>query len=241
MSKGVFRRISKAGKDVWIQASYIPLKDRKGSPYKVIKYATDITRIVETGGIAEQTVQSVQSVAAAIEEMTASVQEISRNMSVSHEASQGIVADALQSADASGKLHQATEAIEGVVGLIRKIAGQVNLLALNATIEAARAGEAGRGFAVVAAEVKTLATQTAQATEDISARIADMQHASELVGESIEKIKGSAEDVNRAVSGVAASIEEQTAVNQEISNNTQQIARLVEDISVRIKDLTTND
>lgn len=240
-AKGVYKRIAKNRGDVWVQSSYIPLIDRKGSPYRVVEYATDITRVVETGSIAQGTVANVQSVAAAIEEMSASVGEISKNMQLSNEAANGIVGDANEASESANQLESATQAIEGVVDLIKTIAGQVNLLALNATIEAARAGEAGRGFAVVASEVKMLAQQTAKATEEITVRIAEVQQVSKTVSGSISKIANTANEVNHYVSGVASAIEEQTAVNQEISGNTQRMATSVEDISQRIKGLIRNE
>jgi methyl-accepting chemotaxis protein len=122
------------------------------------------------------------------------------------------------------QLSDSTKRIGDVVKLIRDIAAQTNLLALNATIEAARAGEAGRGFAVVASEVKTLATETATATEDISAQIGAIQLSmTEAVG-AIRSIGDVMGDVSRFAVGIAAAVEEQSAATQEIARNVQQAA-----------------
>ncbi len=235
----VYRRIGKGGKEIWIQASYNPIFDMNGRPYKVIKYATDVTKIIQTGSIADQTVANVQSVAAAVEEMTASIGEISKNMDLSKQAASGILNDSNQSSAAADQLTSSMKAMESVVELINNIAGQVNLLALNATIEAARAGDAGKGFAVVAAEVKNLATQTSKATEEIAQQIQGVQNVAASVAYSVKSISQSAGQVHQYVTGVASAIEEQSAVTREISNNTQKMANSVEDISQRIKSLST--
>lgn len=234
----VYKRIAKGGRVVWIQASYNAILDTVGRPCKVIKFATEVTNIIETGGMAERGVADAQNVAAAVEEMTASISEISKNMQLSKEAAMGILNDSAQSSTAAAQLSNSMKVMENVVQLINNIAGQVNLLALNATIEAARAGEAGKGFAVVAAEVKNLATQTTKATEDIARQIQEVQSVSEKVAESIETIVNSANSVTQYIVGVASAIEEQSAVTQEISGNTQRMSTTVSDIAQRIRELS---
>ncbi|MFM9889229.1 MAG: PAS domain S-box protein [Rickettsiales bacterium] len=234
----VYKRITKSGREIWLQASYNPIIDTAGRIVKIVKYATDVTRVIQTGAIAEEASANVQNVAAAIEEMSSSVQEISSNMSKSRDAALGILQEATQSSAAADQLTNSMHLMGNVVKLIGNIASQVNLLALNATIEAARAGEAGRGFAVVAAEVKNLAAQTTQATDDIAKQISDVQAVAVSVAQNVKNIGSSAEQVSHYVTSVAGAVEEQTAVNREISGNTQKMASSVEDITQRIKSLS---
>ncbi|MDP1534023.1 MAG: methyl-accepting chemotaxis protein, partial [Rubrivivax sp.] len=167
---------------------------------------------------------NVQSVASAAEELSASINDISRQ--AAHAA--GIAGRAVSQARATDStvqgLAKTASRIGEVVGLINDIASQTNLLALNATIEAARAGEAGRGFAVVASEVKSLASQTAKATEDISEQIADMQKVASEAIEAIKGIGGIIGEVNEVATAIAAAVEEQGAATQEITRSTQQAA-----------------
>jgi methyl-accepting chemotaxis protein len=167
---------------------------------------------------------NVQTVAAAAEELSASIGEISRQVAETND----IVEGATQSVrDANGKvesLSSAAQKIGDVVKLISEIAEQTNLLALNATIEAARAGEAGKGFAVVASEVKTLASQTAKATEEIGAQIKSIQGSTDEAVEAIRTIGSTMEDVNRTTSAIAASVEQQGSATEEISRNVSEAA-----------------
>ena len=234
----VFKRVRKNGSDIWIQASYNPIFDASGKVYKVVKYASDMSELMQAGTIAEESSANVQSVAAAVEEMTASIGEISKNMHMSKDAALAIVNDSSHSSTAAEQLTHSMNAMGSVVQLIKGIAGQVNLLALNATIEAARAGDAGKGFAVVAAEVKNLANQTTKATEDIATQIKEVQGVAANVTNNIHNISGSASNVSQYVSTVASAVEEQSAVTREISSNMQIMAGSVADIAHRIRRLS---
>lgn len=233
-----YKRIAKNGEEVWIQASYNPIFDMNGNPFKVVKYATDITRVVQIGGLSEETSASTQTVASAVEEMSASIEEISRSMSLTNSSTAEISTMTSEASAASEQLIKTTGEMENIINIINEIAEQTNLLALNATIEAARAGEMGKGFAVVASEVKNLAGQTAKATEDVAREIKSVQLASKSLQGNITSIASAVDTVDNYVSTTAGAIEEQSTVTKEISNNTVKVAQLVQDISDRIKSLS---
>lgn len=233
-----YRRIAKNGDEVWIQASYNPIFDMNGKPFKVVKYATDITRIVQIGGLSEETSANTQTVASAVEEMSASIEEISRSMSLTNNSTAEISTMTAEASAASEQLMKTTGEMESIINIINDIAEQTNLLALNATIEAARAGEMGKGFAVVASEVKNLAGQTAKATEDVAREIKSVQQASKSLQGNISSISSAVGTVDSYISTTAGAIEEQSAVTKDISNNTARVAQLVQDISDRIKGLS---
>jgi methyl-accepting chemotaxis protein len=181
---------------------------------------------------------NVQTVAAASQELTASIGEIGRQ--VTHAASiAGRAVTETQQTDTTVKgLTEATQRIGQIVSLISEIADQTNLLALNATIEAARAGDSGKGFAVVAAEVKSLANQTAKATDDISNQIAAIQGVAASAAEAMRRIGGTIDEVNSVAGSIAAAVEQQGAATQEISRNTQEAARCTVEVSASITGVT---
>ena len=173
---------------------------------------------------AEEASVNVQTVASAAEELAASIGEISRQVAQSAKVAGRAVEDARRTDTVVRALAEGAQKIGEVVGLISNIAGQTNLLALNATIEAARAGDAGKGFAVVASEVKSLATQTAKATDDIGRQIAQIQAATKEAVESIQSIGATIGEVSAIAAAIAAAVEEQGAATQEIARNVQQAA-----------------
>ncbi len=236
----IYPRIAKNGQQIWLQATYNPILDALGRPIKVVKYASDITasmgarsRAVEA---AEDTLNNVETVAAAAEEMNASVAEIANSMLRTKQAVDQIHARTHAADQSTGEMRQAAQAMDDVIKLIADVAGQINLLALNATIESARAGEAGRGFAVVANEVKTLATQTSAATKRISSEIASMQSlANDVVG-ALASISSAVGEVQGFVDGATHSMQEQSVATEEISANMHVAATGVASIGRNLDD-----
>ncbi len=267
-----YKRVDKDGNDLWLQATYNPIYGPDGKPFKVVKFASDITETVlardeaariaalvdtnleniltsvsearEKSGSAasasSQTDSTVQTVAAAAEELNISFQEIAVNVATARKAAEEAVAES-GAADASTKeLTSAAEAMNKIVTLINDIASQINLLALNATIESARAGEAGRGFAVVASEVKNLANQVGTATNQISGEIDRMQSISSEVVQKLGKINSSVTNLQGNVMEITSSIDEQTVVTREISGSMNTAATAVADINQNLLSLTNN-
>ncbi|HVY57144.1 MAG TPA: PAS domain-containing methyl-accepting chemotaxis protein [Xanthobacteraceae bacterium] len=251
-----YKRIGKGGKEIWIQASYNPIFDLNGKPFKVVKFATDITQrtmiqqaidrdlgvigeamnaanqqVTSAAGASEQTSANVKAVAAGAEELQVSIGEISRRVAEASQISGQAVDQSKRTNEIVTGLSASAARIGDIVSLINTIAAQTNLLALNATIEAARAGEAGRGFAVVASEVKSLATQTGKATEEIGGQIAAVQSATNEAVGAIGDISTTINAINEISETIAAAVEEQSAVTKEIASNMQTAAEGVQAIS----------
>jgi methyl-accepting chemotaxis protein len=214
-----FKRIGKDGRDVWIQASYNPILDLNGRPFKVVKYATDTTAQVIARRKSENVRYMMESVAAGADDLKVSVRNISDAMIKSRDTASTAVLQVDNADQQAQRLTAAASAMGGIVGLIGSITGQINLLALNATIESARAGEAGRGFAVVASEVKNLANQAKQATDKVGSEIESLNVISGDVVSALKVIKCAIENVNEYVTSTAASIQEQSAVTEVMSSN----------------------
>jgi methyl-accepting chemotaxis protein len=219
-----YGRLGKGGRKVWIQASYNPIQDLNGRPYKVVKYATDTTAQVIARMRSESVRGMMESVAAGAEQLNTSVREISEAMVKSKDTAAAAV-DRVGIADEQAqRLSAAAGSMSSIVQLIGDITGQINLLALNATIESARAGEAGRGFAVVAAEVKNLANQAKQATDKIGQEIGNLTSISSDVVDALNAIKTAIQTVSEYVSSTAAAVEEQSVVTGEMSSSMRQAA-----------------
>ncbi|MCK6418382.1 MAG: methyl-accepting chemotaxis protein [Alphaproteobacteria bacterium] len=191
-------------------------------------------RSTSVAASAEQASANVQAVASAAEELSASIREISEQVSRSTQVSQQAKERANETTVKVSSLEQSVRRIGDVVTLISEIAEKTNLLALNATIEAARAGEAGKGFAVVANEVKSLATQTAKATQEISDHIHGVQRSTEEAVRSIHEISGIIDQMAEISTAVSSAVEEQGAATQEIARNVQEASTGTREVSTNI-------
>ena len=188
---------------------------------------------------AEETSVNVQTVSSGTEELSSSISEIGRQVITSAQIARKAVDEAGATDATMQGLAENASRISVVVDLIQVIASQTNLLALNATIEAARAGEAGRGFAVVASEVKSLANQTAKATEEIRAQIASMQQVTTSAVGAIRNIGETIAEINEVTTAIAAAVEEQGAATREIARNIQHAAGGTAEVSSNIVGVST--
>jgi methyl-accepting chemotaxis protein len=182
----------------------------------------------------EEMTSNIKTVAAATEEMTASIAEIAKNAEQASIVAGNAAQVASSSNETIGQLGNAADEIGKVIEVIQDIAEQTNLLALNATIEAARAGDAGKGFAVVATEVKELAKQTAEATEDIRGRIEGIQTSSKEAVDSIGKISEVIQQVNEISRTIASAVEEQSVTTKEIAQNVNQTSQAAETVAIGV-------
>jgi methyl-accepting chemotaxis protein len=190
------------------------------------------TKLVAT--FADRTSSNVERVAAATEQLCACASEIRAQVATSADIAGKAVVDARRTGETIKILSEGAEQIGQVVKLISDVAGQTNLLALNATIEAARAGHAGRGFGVVASEVKSLAAQTAKATEEIARRVAQIQVATLDAVKASQGVGGTIEELHRIASAIATAIEEQQLATQEIARAVDEAARGTREVSGNI-------
>ncbi len=285
---GEYRRIGKGGTEIWLQASYNPIFDASGRPFKIVKFATDISDVkreaehkirrgqemeaqvndfdqimqgvmatlgqaadrmteaaAEIAATSSQTNAESQNVSAAArdadtnlqivatasEELSSSISEIARQIANSSTMAAAAVEQGDEAEGRIRTLDEMAQSIGKVVELIRTIAGQTNLLALNATIEAARAGEAGKGFAVVASEVKSLANQTAKATEEIGTLIAGIQQSVGGAVEIIGTIRSTIGRLSESSVAVASAVEQQSAATREIASNVSSASQSVSTVS----------
>jgi len=205
---------------------------------QIAKNTQEKSHVAVTSAV--QTSANVQTVAAATEEMAASVHEISRQMEEGAAMSNDALVKVDQTVSTAENLAKSSNQIDVVINLIREIAEQTNLLALNATIEAARAGESGKGFAVVASEVKALANQTAEATNSIAEQISQMQNISTDVVEAINQVRNIIHHNAGIATNVSSSVDEQGDVTRDISKNIQQAAMGSETVSAQMSQVEEN-
>lgn len=182
----------------------------------------------------EEATVNVQTVASAAEELAASIEEIGRQVGQSTTIAASAVTEVESSAETVQNLSSSAQKIGDIVDLINDIAAQTNLLALNATIEAARAGESGKGFAVVASEVKSLASQTAKATEDISRQISGIQEESESTVSAIGSIRSVIAEMSKIASTISVAVEQQASATTEISRSIQEAATGTQEVTSHI-------
>ncbi len=211
------------------------LEDAAKSLSKTAETTRELATVVASAS--EEASSNVQTVAAAAEELATSVEEIARQVQESSKIAGEAVAQAQHTDTRINELSQLASRVGDVVKFITAIADQTNLLALNATIEAARAGDAGKGFAVVAQEVKALASQTAKATEEISAQITGIQSATQDSVKAIKEIGHTIGRIAEIATAIAAAIEQQGSATQEIARNVQQAARGTSQVASNITDV----
>ncbi len=264
---GQYRFYSKDGRQIQMETSYNPIFDLNGRISKIVAFGSDVTEKVEllanlkslidtnfgqiegaidlsaqnaetAVGAAKQTATSVEEIAASAEQFAASIDEISRSMFHSLSATESAVEQTTAVEQSTKSLSSAAQEMNGIATMIRKVANQINLLALNAAIEAAHAGDAGKGFAVVAQEVKALATQASQATEQIGTEINRIQSISADVVASLSAITNAVATVRENVTITSSALEEQNAVSRTMSSNMQSAAEAVATVSANIGEIS---
>lgn len=221
-----------------LNSSSARMRDVSGTMVETARRTSDQSKAV-VRATAESSLL-VESLAAATEEMTGSIAEISRQAQLSNEVTLRAVNEGKNTTRIVRVLSESAARIDDVIGLISEIAEQTNLLALNATIEAAHAGEAGKGFAVVASEVKNLANQTAKATSEIGSQIKGMQSAISQTVEAMSKIDKVIDEIDHIATTISAAVEEQAVTTNEIADNIHRVSNTSGDISVKIASVADN-
>ncbi|TQV80386.1 methyl-accepting chemotaxis protein [Denitrobaculum tricleocarpae] len=211
------------------------MKNSSAEMRDVIAQLGDQTSTVGKG--AERASGSIQAVASATEELSASISEITRQVEQASSIAQDASKEAARTDQTVGGLSEAAQKIGDVINMIQDIAKQTNLLALNATIEAARAGEMGKGFAVVASEVKHLASQTAKATEEISTQIGAIREETDGAVGAIRSISGTIEKINEISESIAGAVQQQSNATQEISASVQDTVQHMSEVSSQVADV----
>ncbi len=221
--------------DVFSSAS-VELNETSKVMSDILKNTVKQSNIVEKAS--KQAAENSKTVAAATEELSNSILEISKQVNNEAKITRTAVNEINSTNSVIGSLEKSAEKISEVIGIITDIANQTNLLALNATIEAARAGDAGKGFAVVANEVKSLANQTAKATEEISSQISDLQSKTDQAVSAISRSGDIIKKMNEISATIACAVEQQSAATDEISKNVEQASKGTTEVSNNIQGVT---
>jgi methyl-accepting chemotaxis protein len=238
VANGFNRRIGLSVNDVANAATELQTTARAMTADAAAAAAAKQTATI--AGVADETSTNVRSIAQAVDELASSISDITNQVSRSTKITTETVAMSGRTDTVVRALSDGAGKIGEVVNLISDIAGRTNLLALNATIEAARAGDAGKGFAVVASEVKSLAVQTARATDQISQQVADMVTATQDAVQSIQAIGSKIEEVSDIASAIGTSVDEQAATTREIARTVQQAAAGTQNLSAAMNGVSSD-